>query len=153
MIDEQAPDMLMRGDSPTLRRWIEALPDELVHSSPSLAVRHARSLAYAGRLDAAEARLRDAESSAAAGHVANEVELVRTIIERTRGDTGRSIERAQLLLERLAANEHALRGAVLVNMAIAFSERGAAGEAALALDGAQRRRDRTGEFGDHGIAR
>jgi LuxR family maltose regulon positive regulatory protein len=45
----------------TLRRWLEALPDELIRARPVLSVAYAVTLLEGGRVEGVEARLRDAE--------------------------------------------------------------------------------------------
>lgn len=45
----------------TMRRWLEALPDEVVRNRPVLSVGYAAALMVAGEPDGVEARLRDAE--------------------------------------------------------------------------------------------
>ncbi len=50
-----------RGESITILRWLEALPDERVCSQPYLCAYHALALFLAGQRDKAEARLHAAE--------------------------------------------------------------------------------------------
>ena len=45
----------------TLRRWLEALPDELIRVRPVLSVAYAATLLVGGKVEGVEARLRDAE--------------------------------------------------------------------------------------------
>jgi LuxR family maltose regulon positive regulatory protein len=45
----------------TLRRWIEALPDELIRARPVLSVAYAATLLVGGKVEGVEERLRDAE--------------------------------------------------------------------------------------------
>ena len=45
----------------TLRRWLEALPDELIRIRPVLSVAYAATLLVGGNVEGVEARLRDAE--------------------------------------------------------------------------------------------
>ncbi len=47
--------------STTWRKWVEALPDDLVRARPRLCVGFAWDLLHAGELEAAEVRMRDAE--------------------------------------------------------------------------------------------
>ncbi len=55
------PAMRSSRQEATLRAWVKALPDELVRASPVLSVGYAWALLDGGELEAAEARLRDAE--------------------------------------------------------------------------------------------
>jgi LuxR family maltose regulon positive regulatory protein len=53
---------LRRGrQDATLRRWLEALPEELVRVRPVLSIGHAGALMVQGEIEGVEARLRDAE--------------------------------------------------------------------------------------------
>jgi LuxR family maltose regulon positive regulatory protein len=59
---ERALPALRRGrQDATLRRWLEALPDELFHVRPVLSIGYVGSLMVSGELEGVEERLRDAE--------------------------------------------------------------------------------------------
>ncbi len=51
-----------RGETATILKWLDALPDEKVSSQPALCAYHALALFLAGQLDRAEGRLQTAES-------------------------------------------------------------------------------------------
>jgi LuxR family maltose regulon positive regulatory protein len=61
LIEVALPAMHRSKQEATLLSWLKMLPDELVHSRPVLSVGHAWAFLASGDLDAAEARLRDAE--------------------------------------------------------------------------------------------
>ncbi|SNS14505.1 LuxR family transcriptional regulator, maltose regulon positive regulatory protein [Geodermatophilus saharensis] len=59
---ELALPALQKGrQEATMRRWLEALPDEVIRVRPVLGVGHAAALMVSGRVEGVEARLRDAE--------------------------------------------------------------------------------------------
>ena len=61
LIEESAGAALLRGESATLLRWLQALPDDMVRSRPLLSVFHAAALLLSSHpLAAVESRLQDA---------------------------------------------------------------------------------------------
>jgi LuxR family maltose regulon positive regulatory protein len=54
---------IYHGELATVSRWLDSLPGEILRSRPRLSIAHAWVLAYAGRLEAVEASLRDAEGA------------------------------------------------------------------------------------------
>ena len=65
LVELAAPTMFTGGQETSLFGWLKALPDELAPSRPVLSVWHAWASLFSGELEAAEARLRDAEASSA----------------------------------------------------------------------------------------
>jgi LuxR family maltose regulon positive regulatory protein len=61
LIEHTAQALLMRGETTTLLRWFEALPDTLLHSRADLCISYAAALVVAGQLDAAHPLLDWAE--------------------------------------------------------------------------------------------
>jgi LuxR family maltose regulon positive regulatory protein len=61
LIEVAVPAMHRSKQEATLLGWLNTLPDELVHSRPALSVGYAWAFLASGDLDAAAARLRDAE--------------------------------------------------------------------------------------------
>jgi LuxR family transcriptional regulator, maltose regulon positive regulatory protein len=61
LVELAIPATLHNDQAPTLRRWIEALPDELIRARPVLSVGYAATLMEGGKVEGVEARLRDAE--------------------------------------------------------------------------------------------
>jgi len=126
--------MLDRGELTTLVGWLDALPDEVVRRRPWLCVAHAWALVYAGRLDAAEPRLQDAEkallkapawgadfdeqaeisavSKAEGQHIAGHIAAVRAYVIWLRGDMSRAAELARGALEHLPQGDLMARGFV-----------------------------------------
>ena len=61
LVELAIPAMRRSRQEATLRRWIEALPGELIRVRPVLSVGYAGALLLGGELDGVEARLEDAE--------------------------------------------------------------------------------------------
>jgi LuxR family maltose regulon positive regulatory protein len=61
LVELAIPAMSRNQQGATLRRWIEALPDELIRVRPVLSVGYAGTLLSGGKVEGVEARLRDAE--------------------------------------------------------------------------------------------
>jgi LuxR family maltose regulon positive regulatory protein len=64
-IEQIAESIWMAGEMMRLFQWLEALPDGLIRSRPRLDIFHAWILNILGQVEAAEARLRDAEHALA----------------------------------------------------------------------------------------
>jgi len=61
LVELTLPALQQGRQEATLRRWLEALPDEVVRSRPVLSVGYAGALMVRGEIEGVEARLRDAE--------------------------------------------------------------------------------------------
>jgi LuxR family maltose regulon positive regulatory protein len=61
LIELAIPAMRQARQEATARRWLEALPDELIRVRPVLSVGYAGALLVSGQLEGVEARLREAE--------------------------------------------------------------------------------------------
>ncbi|GLV59154.1 LuxR family transcriptional regulator [Dictyobacter sp. S3.2.2.5] len=61
LIELAVPEMRRSRQDATLRDWLKALPNELIHFRPVLSVGYTWALLAGGELEAAHARLRDAE--------------------------------------------------------------------------------------------
>jgi LuxR family maltose regulon positive regulatory protein len=61
LVELAIPAMRQARQEATARRWLEALPDELIRVRPVLSVHYAGALLVGGQLEGADARLRDAE--------------------------------------------------------------------------------------------
>jgi LuxR family maltose regulon positive regulatory protein len=61
LVERAIPAMRQARQEATARRWLEALPDELIRVRPVLSVGYAGALLVSGQLEGVEARLRDAE--------------------------------------------------------------------------------------------
>jgi ATP/maltotriose-dependent transcriptional regulator MalT len=61
LLELAIPAMRQAREEATARRWLEALPDDLIRARPVLSVGYAGALLVSGQLEGVEARLRDAE--------------------------------------------------------------------------------------------
>ncbi len=141
LIELSAQAMLTSGQDETLLGWLSALPDELVRSRPVLGVYYALAL-VPGDLEAAEARLRDAErlldTTTRASEraeappvemvVADEegfrslpgiISIVRAYCAGTLGDVPGSVDHARRALDLLPADDLLWRGAASALLGIA----------------------------------
>jgi len=126
LVERYADELLLRGEGATVRRWLAALPTELVGSRPRLLLARARLALLGGRvegvddlLDAAERAFTEAadepyEPSAgrAASLLANvpaTVALDRAYLAELRGDAERALALASRALAELGEDEWMLR--------------------------------------------
>jgi LuxR family maltose regulon positive regulatory protein len=117
LVEQDAWAMLSGGETMTLLRWVNALPDHTVRSRPWLCVYHALALLLGSQLDAVEPRLADAEREvhdsgwpadelrSLTGHVA----AVRAYAASYRGQATQTIEYARQALESLPEDNLAIR--------------------------------------------
>jgi LuxR family maltose regulon positive regulatory protein len=77
LVERFAGDWMQRSELATLLRWLELLPDSMVHTSPRLSMIYAWGLLASSQIEAVEPRLRDVERSLgmAADQAANEPTL------------------------------------------------------------------------------
>jgi len=71
------PPVAFSGQFHTALSWLDALPDTLVSSNPSLSVYHAGVLMFTNQVEAAEIRLRDVEGSIQDGLSEDQVRIIR----------------------------------------------------------------------------
>jgi LuxR family maltose regulon positive regulatory protein len=125
LIEHEAGEMLLRGQSATLRAWVDALPDAYVRSRPLLNYFAAWALLFTGQLDAVEPRLSEVERNLGAIESWEEqpgapfspkrdllggLALARAALTATRVDVPRTIELCQRALAHLPEESVVLRG-------------------------------------------
>ena len=119
LVEGNALAMMDHGELTALVRWLDSLPNDMLHSQPWLCVARAWALIYAGQMDALEPLLLDAEeallkiSSCEADfdeHVAGHIISIRAYTLVLRGDMSRAAKLARKALERLPEQDLMTRG-------------------------------------------
>jgi LuxR family maltose regulon positive regulatory protein len=107
-----APPVAFSGQFHTALAWLDALPDASVRSNPTLCVYQAGALMFTNQVEAAEARLRDAErgvqegvSEEQARIILGQVAAIRAAIARIYGDLALCVALGHLALELLPEPE------------------------------------------------
>jgi LuxR family maltose regulon positive regulatory protein len=133
-----------RGDQTILRRWLAALPEELLLSKPHLCVLHAWNLFASGQLDAAERSLLVAEkmidpktdqeflsspdkdqlSDPDRMKLVGRIAAIRSFFASYSGDMPRTIQYARQALEYLPEQELEWRSAALIALGDAYASQG-----------------------------
>jgi LuxR family maltose regulon positive regulatory protein len=154
----------------TLRRWLEALPDDVIRARPVLSNGYAGSILVRGETEGAEARLRDAErwldgtdASSDAGDpvppmVVVDEEGFRTLpariamhragLARLRGDVDGTIAHARRTLDLVAEDDELGRGAASTLLGLGYWMRGDLETAIDLYAGAMARFERVGYLSD-----
>jgi LuxR family maltose regulon positive regulatory protein len=102
LMERTAESVMLRSEVATLRRWLDALPDEVIRTHPLLCVYHAMTLLLSGSpLKDAKARLQDAVKADTDGSVAGEVVALRAWIATHQGEMRQYTELSQQALELL----------------------------------------------------
>jgi LuxR family maltose regulon positive regulatory protein len=152
LIEQHFDAMLWRSEDLTFRRWLQALPVELVRSRPRLCLAQAYSALLSGRLEAVEPLVADAERALAAtaeepyepsaGRAASllanlpaAITLAHAMLARLRGDAERTAEFGQQALTHLTDADRTLRHFARYYLAMADWLRGRLAEAEQALAG------------------
>jgi LuxR family maltose regulon positive regulatory protein len=106
------PPVAFSGQFHTALSWLDALPDTLVSSNPSLCVYHAGVLMFTNQVEAAEIRLRDAEGSIQDGPsedqariIRGQVAAIRAAIARIYGDLALCVDLGRQALDLLSEPE------------------------------------------------
>jgi LuxR family maltose regulon positive regulatory protein len=139
MIEQVGLAAMLPGQARTLLGWMTRLPAAHLRAHPALQIIHASALMFANQLDAAEARLRDAERDAAGGASAERARLiegqaaaVRGNLARFCGDIASCVVFARRALELLSATDF-LHTVAHLNSAAAYLASGDVSEAAEEL--------------------
>jgi LuxR family transcriptional regulator, maltose regulon positive regulatory protein len=136
LIEQHFDAMLWRSEDVTFRRWLQALPAELVRSRPRLCVAQAHGALLSGRLEAVEPHLADAERGLAAvaeepyepsagravsllANVPAAIALARALLARLYGDAERTAEFGRQALTHLTDADRTLRQFAEYSLAVA----------------------------------
>jgi LuxR family maltose regulon positive regulatory protein len=152
LIEQHFDAMLWRSEDVTFRRWLQALPAELVRSRPRLCLAQAYGAILSGRLEAAEPLVADAERALAAtaeepyepsvgralsllANLPAAIALAPALLACERGDAERTAEFAQQALTHLTDADRTLHHFARYYLAVADWLRGRLAEAEQALAG------------------
>ncbi|MEZ4835658.1 MAG: LuxR C-terminal-related transcriptional regulator [Caldilineaceae bacterium] len=124
LIEGESETLLRQGQHTTLQSWLDQLPDDLVRSTPGLALAQARTLLVINQLDAAEDFLAAAGGQAAGDPSHGPVAAVAAGIALNRGHYARTVELALAALAQLPADSP-LRPETLLHLGLAQSNSGA----------------------------
>lgn len=146
LVERHVEEILGRGEGETLRRWLAALPQDLVHSRPRLALSQAVAAFNAGLLQEAARFLENAEqalinapsepfeptiekSMSMLANVPAFIALLRASLAVFRGEAKQAIELVSQAQTHLTENEQGPRFSVRWNLAQAYWIRGQLAEA------------------------
>ena len=147
LIELAIPSMSQGRQEATLRRWLNALPDDLFEARPVLAVGWVAMRLVRGEAEGVEARLLQAErwlepgpqapdgstgrstdmvvvDEAAFRRLPGAVSVYRTALAMAHGDVPGTIDHAQRVLDVIAADDHLERGSAEGFLALAYWSRG-----------------------------
>ncbi|MBN1135166.1 MAG: hypothetical protein JXM73_01180, partial [Anaerolineae bacterium] len=108
LIEATAEATLMRSEFATYLAWVDALPDELVHSRPTLCLYYAWALLVAARpIDEVLARVRDADQDSA--KTSGQMAVLRGFLAAFQGQAAHGADLPDRLLETVPEGEPLLR--------------------------------------------
>jgi LuxR family maltose regulon positive regulatory protein len=127
LIEEHGIAVIGRGQARTVLEWLNALPDELVRARTRLCITHAAALTFTYQLEAAEARLLDAEQSVQAHPpgeqdqaILGQIAVMRAALARIPGDIARCVAFADQALELLPESDTFWRGPAAVYAGLVY---------------------------------
>jgi LuxR family maltose regulon positive regulatory protein len=129
LIEAQAEELVMRGETATLDAWGKALPPDVLADYPHLCVFVAAAILIAGDLengrqllDQGEAALRHIGTDQ--GRTLGVVEAIRSIVANAQGDVAGATDLAQRALDHLAQDDWLWRNAASIGLANSYRTRG-----------------------------
>jgi LuxR family maltose regulon positive regulatory protein len=130
LLSEVCGSFLARGETTTLLRWFQALPEDLIRANSQLCYEYSWPLILTGQLDAADSYLGQARESAGDDAVLlRQIVSAQVQIARTRGDDSRTIELSRQVLPLLTEQDLVERSVVTLNLGLAHCNRGDLAEA------------------------
>jgi LuxR family transcriptional regulator, maltose regulon positive regulatory protein len=132
LVEREIPRLSLERQDATLRRWVEALPDDVVRASPVLTIGLVGARLLHGDLDGVDALLRDAERWVDGGAdldpqvraMARSIEMYRAGMARLAGDVAGTERHARRLLDLAGEQDHFDRGAGSALLGLARWETG-----------------------------
>jgi ATP/maltotriose-dependent transcriptional regulator MalT/class 3 adenylate cyclase len=89
LIEQVGLSTMLPAQARTLLGWMTSLPEARIRAHPTLAIIHAAALMFTNQLDAAEARLQDAERAAGSSMPADQADLILGQAAAVRGNLAR----------------------------------------------------------------
>jgi LuxR family maltose regulon positive regulatory protein len=121
LIEATAESRLMRSEATSIIRWIDALPDEVVESRPSLCLIQAWALMLrGGPLEVVESRLEFVENSQVDDRQLGSVAALRAFLASIKGDAETSLELSQRALKLLPEDDLFMRSLVADNLGMVY---------------------------------
>ncbi|MBX3001393.1 MAG: hypothetical protein KF893_22920 [Caldilineaceae bacterium] len=127
LIEQHGLRIIVAGQVQTVLGWLSALPEAWFRAHPLLCTIHALALLFTNQLEAAEARIRDAESCIQPNTPAAEAQIIqgraaaiRANIARYTGDLAGSVAFGQQVLRLLPESETIARTTAMLHLARAF---------------------------------
>jgi LuxR family maltose regulon positive regulatory protein len=136
LVELAIPALLRTRQEPTIRGWLDALPDEVVRVRPVLAVGLVGALMSGGEFEGVEARLQDAErlldkpptdraemvvvDGEGFLRLPGEIQMYRAALALVQGDTPATIRHAHRAIDRAAVDDHLTRAGASALLGLAF---------------------------------
>jgi ATP/maltotriose-dependent transcriptional regulator MalT len=134
LISAQSQELMLRGDTGALIKWIGAIPVDALYAHPGLRLRYAVCLLTVAQLDGAEAALSRLETEAQGDHAYQGiVAALRSTLEGRRGNYTRAIEHGEKALHLLPSDDIATRSRVYFVIGISYTSIGQLDEAEACL--------------------
>lgn len=139
LIEQIARQALKRGETSTLARWLQALPQAVTRSRPRLCLAYAWVTLASGRLDVVEQWVRATLQAASPDDapIHGEVTATRALVAVLKGDTPGAIQLARQALDNLPEDDLFLRGLVAMNLGLAYDAQGDMAQASQVYSQAQ----------------
>jgi LuxR family maltose regulon positive regulatory protein len=123
LVEQFAHTVLMKqGETSTILRWLEALPDDMIRRHPRLSLAYAWALFYAFKIDDLEPYLCDAEKALREkpdNDLLAEADAIRATVAVLRGSASRAIALFEQADDRLSGENLAMRG--IVSMGLGYA--------------------------------
>jgi LuxR family maltose regulon positive regulatory protein len=119
LIEQAGQELLLRSETVTLLKWLNALPETIIQTRPRLCLFHAWTLLLNNQVAEAEQRLQTAAELEAEPALLAQVAAIRTLIALFRGDRRQANELTRQAQALLPTGDPFLRGVTLLNLGLA----------------------------------
>lgn len=120
LVEQAGQELLMRSETITLLKWLNALPGAIVQTRPHLCLFHAWTLILNNQVTEAEQPLQAASELEADPAVLGQVAAIRTLLALFRGDMRRANELTHQAQALLPAGDPFLRGITALNLGLSY---------------------------------